>query len=114
MKNIMLVEVYKTVNYPGGIEKVLCNFANEFTKRGYEVTYICLDTEEGKPYYFLDDKVNFVNLCYIGEKYNSMSYKWAKIKKEIKRFFVGGICVCLERKFQILKQSILRKNLLNA
>ena len=34
---IMLCEVYKTVNYPGGIERVLCNFSNELIKRGYSV-----------------------------------------------------------------------------
>ena len=45
----MLIDEVKVVNYAGGIERVMCNFANEFVKRGYDVSFVCLDTEEGKP-----------------------------------------------------------------
>lgn len=33
----MLIDEVKVVNYAGGIERVMCNFANEFVKRGYDV-----------------------------------------------------------------------------
>ena len=90
MIKIMLCEVYKTVNYPGGVEKCLSSFANEFTNRGYEVTYVCLDTEKGLPFYKLSDSVKFVNLCYFYDKYKSCNYYLTKIEKEIKRFFGGS------------------------
>lgn len=86
----MLCEVYKTVNYPGGIERVLCNFSNELIKRGYDVTYVCLDTEKGLPYYYLDNHVKFLNLCFFGEKYINLKYYVAKLKKEVKRLFCGA------------------------
>lgn len=57
MKKIMLIDEYKIVNYAGGIEKVLCNFANEFVKRGYDISLVCLDTEKGMPLYDLNDKL---------------------------------------------------------
>lgn len=48
----MLIDEVKVVNYAGGIERVMCNFANEFVKRGYDVSFVCLDTEEGNHYIF--------------------------------------------------------------
>lgn len=43
---IMLIDVYKIVNYAGGIEHVLCDFANEFSRRGHKVSIVCLDIEK--------------------------------------------------------------------
>lgn len=53
MKKIMLIDEVKVVNYAGGIERVMCNFANEFVKRGYDVSFVCLDTEEGKENHYI-------------------------------------------------------------
>ena len=86
----MLCEVYKTVNYPGGIEKVLCSFANEFVKREYDVSYVCLDKEKGMPFYPLDAKVKFINLCYLGRTYGGFGLFWAKLCKEFLRTFCGS------------------------
>lgn len=88
-KKIMLVEECKVVNYAGGIEKVMCNFANEFIKRGYDVSYICLDTEKGLPLYPLDSQVEFINLAFQGERYVNFSYLLKKAQKEILRA-IGG------------------------
>ena len=64
MTKILLVDEVKVVNYAGGIEKVLCDFSNEFVKRNYNVDFVCLDLEKGMPFYKLSDRVNFVNLYY--------------------------------------------------
>lgn len=50
----------------GGVEKVICGFANEFIKRGYEVYIICLDTERGVAFCLNEN----VNLCYSYGEYN--------------------------------------------
>jgi len=89
MKRIMLLEVYKTVNYAGGIERVLCNFSNEFVKRGYEVTYVCLDREKGMPFYPLDKRVKFVNLCYEYPHYFGVEYYVTRAAKELKKVYLG-------------------------
>ena len=82
---IMLVDVYKIVNYAGGIEKVLCEFANHFSQRGDEVVITCLDTEKGRPLYLLNDKVKFVNLCFkYGQQYNrGLKYYLVKFENYI-------------------------------
>lgn len=85
----MLLEVYKTVNYAGGIEHVLCNFANEFVQRGYEVSYVCLDKEKGVPFYPLDAKVQFINLCYTGANYFGVEYYLSRMGKEVKKAYLG-------------------------
>ena len=33
-KSIMFIDKNKVVNYVGGVEKVICEFANEFIRRG--------------------------------------------------------------------------------
>lgn len=88
---IMLIDVYKIVNYAGGIEHVLCDFANEFSRRGHKVSIVCLDIEKGTPLYPLYNNVKFVNLCYEhGKPYNQgFKFHWVKIEKEILRTFGG-------------------------
>lgn len=96
MKKIMIVDEHKVVNYTGGVEKVICNFSNEFTKRGYEVSIVCMDREKGRPSYALDDKVKFINLCYDNgnKKIGGMIWFWKKIQKEVLRTF-GGADMCV-------------------
>lgn len=89
MQKIILIDEYKIVNYAGGIERVLCNFANEFTKRGYDITIVCLDIEKGKPLFKLSDEVNFINLAYFEKSYKGIEYYLVKIEKELLKFFKG-------------------------
>lgn len=87
---ILLVDENKVVNYTGGIEKVLCDFANEFTQRGHEVSLVCMDAEEGKPFFPLDERVRFINLAaktaYYGDFFD---YRWLlkKIQREVSRLW---------------------------
>lgn len=89
MYKIMLVDEYKIVNYAGGIERVICNFANEFIERVYDLSIVCLDTEKGKPLFNLNEKVKFINLAYIGEKYDSLKYYLVKAEKELLKLVKG-------------------------
>lgn len=90
MKKIMLIDEFKLVNYAGGIEQVVCGFANDFVRRGYDVTLVSLDREKGLPFFPLDERVSFVNLCYdIGGIYFTPAYFWSKLKKEIVRLLYG-------------------------
>lgn len=58
----MLTDFWNVVNSSGGAEKVLCRMANELVDRGHEVTVVCSDPKSGNPFFYLSDKVNFVNL----------------------------------------------------
>ena len=97
---IMLVDEFKIVNYSGGIEHVLCNFANEFVKRNYQIVLVGLDTEKGVPAFDLDSKVKFVNLCYDipGKSYLCAAYYWQKAKKEILRAIGGPELIIHDKK----------------
>ena len=90
MKKIMLIDEFKLVNYAGGIEQVVCGFANDFVRCGYDVTLVSLDREKGVPFFPLDERVSFINLCYdIGGLYFTPAYFWSKLKKEIVRLLYG-------------------------
>ena len=77
----------------GGVEKVFSNMANEFIKRGYEVSVVFSDNKEGKPYFELDERVQCYNLKHLvidGEKYDIPDKKFplsSKILREIIRPF---------------------------
>lgn len=81
--NILLMNFWKVVNSSGGAEKVLCNMANEFVKRKHNVTIVVSDPEKGYPFYFLDEKVKFINLNGTGKEYKTNIV--LKIKREILR-----------------------------
>lgn len=91
-KHIMLVTENKMVNNSGGIERVLCSFANEFTYRGYETSIVCMDMEIGKPFFHIDDAVKFINLAHGYGEHELGGYRlWAKkVQKEILRTFCGS------------------------
>ena len=82
---IVLFDFWNVINSTGGAEKVLCNMANELAKRGYDVSVIVCDPKKGRPFFYLADKVKFINLNGTG--------KFAK----------GGLLLRIERElFRIL------------
>lgn len=109
MKKIMLIDEVKVVNYAGGIERVMCNFANAFVKRGYKVSFVCLDTEKGTPFYFLENNVKFINLAFAGEKYANFEYYFKKIGKEILRIFCDNNMMFWGKKFIDPKKEYFKK-----
>ena len=106
-KSIMFIDEHKIVDYAGGAEKVICNFANEFVSRGYDVSIVCLDQEKGMPLYALDQRVRFINLCYsYGNKnFGGAIWFWKKVEKELLRTFAGSKMVLLGHKIKDPKQS---------
>lgn len=91
---ILLANITTMVGVIGGVEKVFSNMANEFIKRGYEVSVVFSDNKEGKPYFELDEKVQCYNylkhLVIDGEKYDIPDKKFplsSKILREIIRPF---------------------------
>lgn len=52
------------VQCSGGVEKVICKFANEMLKRGHEVTVLYIDQKEGAPFFPLDHRVKTINILY--------------------------------------------------
>lgn len=93
MKKILFVDEHKVVNYAGGVERVICSFANEFVQRGYKIGIVCMDMDNGYPFFSLDEKVKFFNLCYDnrGQRtFGGMIWLWKKIMKEILRTICGA------------------------
>lgn len=81
---ILLMDFWNVVNSTGGAEKVLCNMANEFVKRGHEICIVCCDPIDGMPFFYLDNRVKFINLNASG-KYCKGSIK-LRAEREILRF----------------------------
>ena len=79
--NICLMRFGAVVESEGGTEKVLCNRANEFTNRGHNITIICCEKKQGKPFFELSDKVNLVNLNDTGKEIKGCV--WLRVKREL-------------------------------
>ena len=58
---VVLVDIWRVVNAKGGTEKVFCEMANGLTQRGYKVTAICHDENQGNPGFKLREEVDFIN-----------------------------------------------------
>lgn len=52
------------VGMSGGVEKVVCQFANAMCGRGHDVTVLYIGDKEGSPYYALDDRIRQVNILF--------------------------------------------------
>lgn len=99
-RKILFVDEHKIVNYAGGVEKVICSFANEFVKRNYEITLVCMDRDKGRPLYELDESVKFMNLRYDdgNQNFDGWIWKWKKTQKEFIRTFAGAdMMICGHR-----------------
>lgn len=59
--HIVLVNVWRVVNAKGGTEKVFCDMANALSKRGYEVTALFCDPNQGEPGFPVENGVRCVN-----------------------------------------------------
>lgn len=77
--NILQICLTEIVESAGGVERVFCNLANHFCEN-HKVVAVCVDKKEGKPFYHLNKKVNFINL---GPKINVKVPLGIKIKTEL-------------------------------
>lgn len=81
---IMLANFAKMVDDPGGMAKVTCAMANEFVRRGHEVTLVYSDVKEGEFFFPINQKVK----CFDLRHFRGESIKFPlhlKIKREIFR-----------------------------
>lgn len=60
--NIMMVHLRNIGGVAGGLERVLCQFANEMSRRGHTVSIVIYDNSGEKPYYTVDDNVQLFNI----------------------------------------------------
>lgn len=58
---IMQICFSPIVNSVGGVEKVFCNMSNHFSEENIVVD-VCCDAEIGKPFYYLNECVDFINI----------------------------------------------------
>ncbi len=82
---IMLIDFFDVVESAGGMERVLCNMANEFIARGNTVSIICCDKKAGLPFYHLNKEVEFINLNGTGKLFYIKFM--LKLQKEVIRLF---------------------------
>ncbi|MBQ7111600.1 MAG: glycosyltransferase [Thermoguttaceae bacterium] len=77
----------RVTNTVGGAEKVFCNFANEFVKRGFEVAAMYNDVAARPPVYPIDAKVRLFNLNGSGrESARLLAAKcWREISKPLRK-----------------------------
>lgn len=59
--HIVLLNVWRVVQAKGGVEKVFCDMANALIRRGYEVTLLFCDPNQGSPGFYVDAGVRCVN-----------------------------------------------------
>ena len=68
----------------GGAEKVACEMANAFTRRGWSVSVVCNDLKSGRPAYPLLPEVRLINLNGTGKKLGVIP-RPVKIGRELTR-----------------------------
>ncbi len=62
MKHIVLLNIWPVIESSGGAEKVFCDLANALSSMHFKVTAICCDKKKGRPYFFLSENVNLINI----------------------------------------------------
>lgn len=92
--NIVVAYFENLGNIVGGLERVICDFSNEFTKRGHDVTIITFDSSRELPYYSLNPDIKIINLR--DPDYSALTRK-EKIIREIYR--IGGRAAVRHWKF---------------
>lgn len=111
--HILFLDEHKVVNFAGGIEKVICLLANALVNQGHEVTFVTMDREKGRPFFYLNSKVKFINAAYdLGKPFCGTLFFIKKIEKEILRLFGGKELIIFEKKRKDPKQEYIKKYLL--
>lgn len=58
----MFVHLRNIGGVAGGLEKVVCQFANEMVSRGHDAAIVIYDDSGKPPYYRLDERVKLINI----------------------------------------------------
>lgn len=105
--HVVLVNIWRVVDAKGGTEKVFCEMANQLISRGYRVTAVCHDENQGKPGFELNDEVHFINTykkpsIFDVEPIRSIrAFRFNKEKRRGKRYYISSFW-----KAQNIKQSM--------
>ena len=91
--HVVLVNVWRVVNAKGGTEKVFCDMANALVKRGYEVTALFCDPNQGAPGIHVDKNVRCINsfkkpplqFLYKNPWRNLRCFRLSKVKRKLLR-----------------------------
>lgn len=59
---VVLVNLWRVLNAYGGTEKVFFSMGNALVERGYSVTAIACDNNDGEPVFPVDSRVQFKNI----------------------------------------------------
>ena len=91
MKRIMIIDERKLIGYAGGAEHIICDLANEMLNRGYYVDMVCMESQKGRPWYYLDEKARVINLNYEYCNYcfNGIGWQIKKLELETLRALGG-------------------------
>lgn len=83
---ILLMDFWRVVNSTGGTEKVLCRMADRWLGCGQDqVTVVCNDLQNGRPFFPLSERVCFYNL---GTLPQGQTSSWSHLlQREIYRAF---------------------------
>lgn len=82
--NIIIAYFENLTHVVGGLEKVICDFSNEFQQRGHTVKIVTFDQSIGRPYYQLEEEIQIINLR--DPKYHKLSVI-EKLARELYRIF---------------------------
>ena len=75
-----IVLVIASLN-PGGAEHVLSNLANYWVSQGYDVSLITFSAVNYAPFYYLDSRVNLIQLGQSSSAASLFSQKWRLLKR---------------------------------
>lgn len=113
---IMLLNTWRVINAKGGTEKVFAEMGNELTHRGHSVLAVCNDYQSGKPGFYIDPKVQFLNLasesdpwffCGLAKNLSSFSLKQeTRIQKRIK-FQARKLCFKLKKHLLLFNPNVI-------
>lgn len=91
--NIMFVHLRNIGGVAGGLEKVVCQFANEMVSRGHAAAIVIYDDSGKPPYYRLDERVKLINIWerrseprHMGLM-TKMSREWARCRGQVEAWY---------------------------
>lgn len=89
----MFVHLRNIGGVAGGLEKVVCQFANEMVSRGHAAAIVIYDDSGKPPYYRLDEKVKLINIRERRSEPRHMGFvtklsrEWARCRGQVEAWY---------------------------
>lgn len=111
--SVVLVNSWRVVNAKGGTEKVFCELANALNKRGFRVTMLFCDPNQGEPGFVVDDEVRILNVgmgregwaSKVVSKIRAFSFDSETRKKKRSWLKIEKFSGCLKKAKKLLEES---------